>query len=139
MAYIVIVVIIILIAYVHYQQKIIPGFWCISDDFKQQSEAEQLMFYFENGSCFSYNGYIILTSDGKELINETTTFTITPRGINTYTLNMALDTEYMPKMLIMDICPYRGIMTLKCPKDGKIYAKMLKNNQMSSEIILNLL
>jgi hypothetical protein len=107
------------------------GFWIVSEQFKQDSGLDQLMMYFDK----SGDGYIILTADGNTLYNDKMKFNINQRGINTYSLDMGTEMEYMPKSMIMSVYPSNGFMELK-GHNNVVYARLFKDNQMSANIDL---
>jgi hypothetical protein len=77
--------------------------------------------------------------DGDTLFNETMKFRITPKGYfksDSYEFVTEKDTKSMPKKMTMELCPYDGMMELKCLNSKKIYARLLKDNQMSAKTIL---
>lgn len=116
----------------------IPGFWSVSEQFKEKAGIEQLIFYFGEGTGHEYKGYMILEVDGETLVNEVTRFRITPRSYfrGDYSFLIHSDIKHMPKKMIMSLNPCNGLMTLK--HNGKLYAQMLKDNQLSAKTILNI-
>lgn len=120
-------------------EKLIPGFWTVSDQFKEEANLDQLILYFDEGTGYDYKGYMVMVVDGDTLFNETMKFRITPKGYfksNSYEFVMEKDTKLMPKKMTMELCPYDGMMELKCLNSKKIYASLFKDNQMSAKTIL---
>jgi hypothetical protein len=120
-------------------EKLIPGFWTVSDQFKEEANLDQLILYFDEGKGYEYKGYMVMVVDGDTLFNETMKFRITPKGYfksNSYEFVTEKDTKSMPKKMTMELCPYDGMMELKCLNHKKIYARLLKDNQMSAKTIL---
>jgi hypothetical protein len=126
--------IVILIYHTTSNAGIIPGFWLASDDFKEQANLDQLVMYFNEGSGYNYDGYIIISADGGTVFNDKMSFRITPTCSNKrFMMVMKTDITHMPQRLEMTICPQNGYMELKSPKDSKVYARLYKNNQMSAK------
>lgn len=120
-------------------EKLIPGFWTVSDQFKEEANLDQLILYFDEGKGYEYKGYMVMVVDGDTLFNETIKFRITPKGYfksNSYEFVTEKDTKSMPKKMTMELCPYDGMMELKCLNSKKIYARLFKDNQMSAKTIL---
>lgn len=120
-------------------EKLIPGFWTVSDQFKEEANLDQLILYFDEGKGYEYKGYMVMVVDGDTLFNETMKFRITPKGYfksNSYEFFTEKDTKLMPKNMTMELCPYDGLMELKCLNSKKIYARLFKDNQMSAKTIL---
>jgi hypothetical protein len=120
-------------------EKLIPGFWTVSDQFKEEANLDQLILYFDEGKGYEYKGYMVMVVDGDTLFNETMKFRITPKGYfksNSYEFVTEKDTESMPRKMTMELCPYDGMMELKCLNSKKIYARLFKDNQMSAKTIL---
>jgi len=120
-------------------EKLIPGFWTVSDQFKEEANLDQLILYFDEGKGYEYKGYMVMVVDGDTLFNETMKFRITPKGYfksNSYEFVTEKDTESMPMKMTMELCPYDGMMELKCLNSKKIYARLFKDNQMSAKTIL---
>lgn len=122
-------------------EKIIPGFWTVSDQFKEEAHIDQLILYFDDGDGYDYGGYMVMTVDGETLFNETMRFRVIPKGYfksDDYELIMEKDTKVMPQKVTMTLCPDSGLMELKCLNKKKIYAKLYKDNQMSAKTILKI-
>ena len=120
-------------------EKLIPGFWTVSDQFKEEANLDQLILYFDEGEGYEYKGYMVMVVDGDTMFNETMKFRITPKGYfksNSYEFVTEKDTKTMPKKMTMELCPYYGLMELKCLNSKKIYARLFKDNQMSAKTIL---
>ena len=120
-------------------EKLIPGFWTVSDQFKEEANLDQLILYFDEGKGYEYKGYMVMVVDGDTLFNETIKFRITPKGYfksNSYEFVTEKDTKSMPKKMTMELCQYDGLMELKCLNSKKIYARLFKDNQMSAKTIL---
>ena len=120
---------------------LIPGFWVVSESFKEQANLDQLLLYFNEGDGYNYKGYIVITADGKNVFNDTMNFRIIPKGYfksELYNIIMEKDTKIMPKNLTMEICSKTGSMSLKCLKSKKVYAHLYKNNQLSANTILKI-
>jgi hypothetical protein len=120
-------------------ENMIPGFWTVSDEFKEEANLEQLILYFDAGKGYEYKGYMVMVVDGDTLFNETMKFRITPKGYfksNSYEFVTEKDTTSMPKKMTMELCPHDGMMELKCLNSKKVYARLFKDNQMSAKTIL---
>ena len=120
-------------------EKLIPWFWTVSDQFKEEANLDQLILYFDEGEGYEYKGYMVMVVDGDTMFNETMKFRITPKGYfksNSYEFVTEKDTKTMPKKMTMELCPYDGLMELKCLNSKKIYARLFKDNQMSAKTIL---
>lgn len=120
-------------------EKLIPGFWTVSDQFKEEANLDQMILYFDEGEGYEYKGYMVMVVDGDTLFNETMKFRITPKGYfksNSYEFVTEKDTKSMPMKMTMELCPFDGMMELKCLNSKKIYARLFKDNQMSAKTIL---
>lgn len=120
-------------------EKAISGFWVVSEEFKDKANIDQMIIYFDKGDGYIYKGYLVLTVDNDTVFNNTLNFRITPKGYfkNGYTIEMEKKVEHIPQKLTMTLDPYEGLMEMKCLRDGKIYAKLFKDNQMSAKTILS--
>ena len=120
-------------------ERLIPGFWTVSEQFKEEANLDQLILYFDEGKGYEYKGYMVMVVDGETVFNETMKFRITPKGYfksDSYEFVTEKDTGVMPTKMTMDVCPYYGQMELKCLKSKKVYARLFKDNQMSANTIL---
>jgi hypothetical protein len=120
-------------------EKLIPGFWTVSEQFKEQANLDQLILYFDDGKGYEYKGYMVVVVDGETVFNETMKFRITPKGYfksDSYEFITEKDTGIMPMKMTMVLCPSEGHMELKCLNSKKIYARLFKDNQMSAKAIL---
>lgn len=122
-------------------EKLIPGFWNVSEQFKEQANLDNLIIYFDEGEGYEYKGYMVIVADDNTIFNETVKFRITPKGYfrsDSYELCMEKDTGVMPQKMTMEICTYTGLMELKCLNNKKVYARLFKDNQMSAKTILKI-
>jgi hypothetical protein len=122
-------------------EKIISGFWTVSEQFKEQANIDQLVFYFDEGKGYEYNGYMVMVVEGDTLFNETMRFRIIPKGYfksDSYEFSTEKNIDIMPNKMTMELCPHNGQMTLKCLNSKKIYAVLFKDNQMSAKTILKI-
>lgn len=122
-------------------ETMIPGFWTVSDQFKEKANLDQLILYFDEGKGYEYNGYMVMVVDNDTVFNGVLRFRITPKGYfnsNTFMFTMSKKTGIMPQKMTMELCPYSGSMTLKCLNIKKLYACMYKDNQMSAKTILKI-
>ena len=122
-------------------ERLIPGFWTVSDQFKEEANVDQFILYFSEGKGYEYNGYMVMVVDGETVFNETMNFRVIPKGYfksDSYEFHMEKDTKLMPQKMTMELCPYNGMMELKCLKNKKIYARLFKDNQMSAKTILKM-
>jgi hypothetical protein len=120
-------------------EKLIPGFWTVSEQFKEQSNLDQLVLYFDDGDGYEYKGYLVMVAGGDTIFNETMNFRITPKGYfksDSYEFITEKNIGVMPQKMTMTICPHEGLMELKCLDSKKIYACLFKDNQMSAKTIL---
>lgn len=120
-------------------EQLIPGFWTVSEQFSEEANVDQFILYFAEGEGYEYKGYMVIVVDGETMFNETINFRITPKGYfksDSYEFIMEKNTKIMPQKMTMVLCPYNGMMELKCLKNKKIYAKLFKDNQMSAKTIL---
>lgn len=120
-------------------EKLISGFWTVSEQFKEQANLDQLVIYFDEGEGYEYKGYMVMVADGETLFNETMKFRIIPKGYfksNSYEFITEKDTKVMPVKMTMELCLHEGQMELKCLKSKKVYARLFKDNQMSAKTIL---
>lgn len=120
-------------------EMLIPGFWTVSEEFKEQANIDQLIMYFDEGKGYDYKGYMVMVVDGDTVFNGTMNFRITPKGYfksDSYEFVTEKNTDVMPQKMTMEICTYDGSMELKCLNDKKVYARLFKDNQMSAKTIL---
>ena len=123
------------------EECIIPGFWIATDKFKEKSNLDQLIMYFDEGSGYDYQGYIIMNADGKTIYNDTIRFRIIPKSYfkrEEYSIEMSEQVGIMPKKLTMNISISTGKMIIKCLNEKKVFAELYKDNQMTSEVALNI-
>jgi hypothetical protein len=121
-------------------ETLIPGFWTVSEQFKEQANIDQLVLYFDEGKGYEYKGYMVMVVDGETLFNETLNFMITPKGYfksDSYEFVTEKNTNIMPKKMTMELCSRDGHMELKCLNTNKIYAQLFKDNQMSAKTVLS--
>jgi hypothetical protein len=121
--------------------KLIPGFWTVSEQFKEDANIDQLILYFDEGKGYDYTGYMVMVVDGQTAINESMKFRITPMGYfrsDKYEFIMGKENEYMPKKMTMILSIHDGLMELKCLSSKKLYGKLFKDNQMSAKTILKI-
>lgn len=122
-------------------ELIIPGFWIVSEDFKNKANIDQLVFYFDEGNGYEYKGWMILTVDGETVVNEPKKFRITPKGYfksDSFLFTMPRSNEFMPSTMTMKIDQINGRMDLVCLKDNKTYAQLYKDNQQSAQTVLKI-
>lgn len=121
-------------------ERMIHGFWTVSDEFKEQAKIDQMIIYFGQGNGYLYKGFMALVVDNNVIFNETINFRITPKGYykDGYILEMEKKVQYMPQKLTMTLDPFEGLMVIKCIESNKIYAKLFKDNQMSATTILQI-
>lgn len=122
-------------------EQFIPGFWAVSEQFKEEANIDQLIIYFDKGKGYDYKGYMVMVVDGETIFNASMNFKITPKGYfksDSYKFTTEEDINVMPRTMTMVICPYEGSMTLKCLKSKNIYARLFKDNQMSAKTILDI-
>ena len=121
-------------------EKMLPGFWTVSDEFKEKANIDQMIIYFGKGDGYLYKGFLALVVDNDTVFNETINFRITPKGYFKcgYILEMEKKVQYMPQKLTMTLDPFEGLMEMKCIDDNKVYARLLKDNQMSAKTILKI-
>lgn len=123
------------------EEQLIPGFWSVSDQFKEKANIDQLILYFDEGKGYRYNGFIVMVVENETLFNGTMSFRITPKGYfkaNTFEFVTEKNIGTIPSKLTMTLCPCTGRMELKCLNDKKIYAELFKDNQMSAKTILKI-
>ena len=117
----------------------INGFWEVSEQFKSDANIDQMMFYFDEGKGYDYKGYLITVVDGETIYNDSIEFRITPKSYfrsDCYEFVMSRGTGIMPKKMTMELNTLDGSMVLKCLRDNKVYASLLKDNQMSAKTII---
>ena len=122
-------------------EKLIPGFWVVSEQFKEEAGIDQLVLYFDEGKGYEYTGYMVMVVDGETVFNGTMKFRISPNGYfksECYMIVMEKDIDQMPKKMLMVIYPNEGMMELKCQDTKKKYAQFFKDNQMSAQTILKI-
>ena len=89
--------------------QMIPGFWAVSEQFRDQAKIEQLVFYFDKGEGHMYYGYILMRVDGHVNINSQVKFEIHPCNYfanDMYTITIYGDEEIydtFPKNMKMKI------------------------------------
>jgi hypothetical protein len=123
------------------KEQLIPGFWTVSEDFKEKSKLEQLIVYFGEGDGYEYKGYMVITSNGETLFNDVLNFRITPQGYfkaGKYTVMTSIDTKVMPQNMTMEINVYTGLMELYDTHEKVLYARLYKDNQMSAKTVLKI-
>ena len=121
--------------------SMIHGFWAASEQFMEDANIDQMVFYFDEGKGHNYKGYMVIVVDGETVFNDTLEFRITPKGYfktSSYGFVMSKSTGVMPVKMTMELDIYTGAMTLKCMRDNKIYAVLFKDNQMSAKTILDM-
>ena len=121
--------------------QMINGFWIVSEQFKEEAKIDQLLIYFDEGSGYDYNGYMVMVIDGKTVFNDSMKFKISPKGYlksDCYKIIMEKDTKMMPLNMTMEICPCTGSMELKSLGDNKIYGRLYKNNQLSAKTLIKI-
>jgi len=119
--------------------SMIPGFWKVSNQFKEKANIDQMIIYFDKGNGYNYTGYLIIVADGVTMYNGSMRFKITPKGYfggNDYTFIMEKSIDIIPQNTTMVINPIDGSMEIKCLKTKKLYAHLFKDNQGSSLIIM---
>ena len=122
-------------------EKMLPGFWTVSEDFQQKAKIDQMIMYFSEGEGYTYNGYFIMVVDGETTFNGTTNFRITPKGYfksKEFVFETEKDTGIIPKKMTMSLCQTSGLMELKCLESKKVYARLFKDNQMSAKTVLKI-
>jgi hypothetical protein len=122
-------------------EKMLPGFWTVSEAFQQKAKIDQMIMYFSEGEGYTYTGYFIMVVDGETTFNGTMIFRITPKGYfksRDYVFETEKDTGVIPQKMTMSLCPSSGLMELKCLESKKVYARLFKDNQMSAKTVLKI-
>lgn len=120
--------------------RMIHGFWVVSEQFKTEAKIDQLIFYFDKGDGYSYNGYILIRIDGDVSISSNVIFEIHPCNYfanDEYNLTIYGDEEVyeiLPRTMKMKIDRNVGSMSLIHNK--KVYALLFRDNQSSDKILL---
>jgi hypothetical protein len=123
------------------KENLIPGFWSVSDEFKEQSKLDQLIIYFDQGSGYEYKGYMVITSNGDTLFNDILSFRIIPQGYfknGKYSFMTSINTNIIPQNMTMEINVSDGSMELYDLKEKTLYARLYKDNQLSAKTVLNI-
>jgi hypothetical protein len=122
-------------------ESMIPGFWSVTDEFKEKAKIDQMMIYFSEGEGYLYPGFFLLQYDGETEYNGTMNFRITPKGYfksKEFTFETEKCLKVMPKKLTMTLDLDTGLMELKCNTSGKSYARLYKDNAMSATTVLKI-
>lgn len=122
-------------------ENILPGFWSVSEKFKEEANIDQFVIYFDDGEGYDYQGYAVMVVDGETVFNGTQKFRITPKGYfkgDMYNIIMSKQIGIMPTNITMEINVHTGLMKLKCLNTKKMFAELYKDNQMSAKTILNI-
>lgn len=130
----------------------LEGFWKIDDDFKQESQMNEMLLYLsaikdkdKKNSKNTHTGYIFLMIDNKPVIDETMDFIIKPKFLSSigvsrsksyYSMTLPTDAPTLPRTLGVELFSVKGIMTLTSKK--KMYAKLVKDNKLSNSVSLNI-
>lgn len=122
-------------------EKMLPGFWSVSEEFQQKAKIDQMLIYLSEGEGYMYDGYFIMVVDGETQFNGTMKFRITPKGYfssKSFTFETEKDSKVIPQKMTLTLCPHTGLMELKCLTKKTIYARLFKDNQMSAKTVLQM-
>ncbi len=133
-----VVLLVLLVIVLKPQTENISGFWVASEEFKDDANLDQQIFYFGEGDGYIYDGYLLICADNETLFNDTVKFKITPKGYfsKQYTFCTEQDTDVIPQTTTMTLYPEIGMMEIKCLATKKIIAKLFKDNQMSANVAI---